>query len=161
MRVTDFIQKEWSANVAIIPLSGSADGWKGPTAARTEGKESLGNEREGDLRQRGERGPPRFEKGAQGREGRGGMSKQYYSKGAKKRENVLPASRLVTRSFILHPPPIPISISSPVCSSYNGGRVGRSQQQHLINNTCEVLRPIRGCPLSQHILDDKIATLLT
>ena len=45
VRVTDFIQEEWSANVAIIPLSGSADGWKGPRAARTEGKESLGNER--------------------------------------------------------------------------------------------------------------------
>ena len=55
------------------------------------------------------RGPPHFEKGAESREGReggkrGGMSKQYYSKGAKKRENVLPASQLVTHSFILHPP---------------------------------------------------------
>ena len=48
------------------------------------------------------RGPPHFEKGAEGK--RGGMSKQYYSKGAKKRENVLPASQLVTHSFILHPP---------------------------------------------------------
>ena len=26
VRVTDYIQKDWSANVAIIPLSGSADG---------------------------------------------------------------------------------------------------------------------------------------
>ena len=79
---------------------------------------SLWEMREGDLRQRGQRGPPRFEKGAERREGRGGMSKQYYSKGAKKRENVLPASRLVTRSFILHPPPIPISISSPLLSAH-------------------------------------------
>ena len=116
-------------------------------------------EMRGDLRQRGERGPPRFEKEAQRREGRGGMSKQYYSKGAKKRENVLPASRLVTRSFILHPPPIPISISSPLLSAHRTTEaVGRSQQQHLINNTCEVLRPIRGSHLHvhQHILDERM-----
>ena len=41
------------------------------------------------------------------------MSKQYYSKGAKKRENVLLASELVTHSFILHPP----HLSSPLLSS--------------------------------------------
>ena len=50
MRVTDFIQKEWSANVAIIPLSGSADG---RVQQQLELRErSLWEMREGDLRQR-------------------------------------------------------------------------------------------------------------
>ena len=87
---------------------------KGPTAARTEGKESLGNER-GRPETKREENEARGDHPVLKREHRGGgMSKQYYSKGAKKRENVLPASRLVTRSFILHPPPIPISIYSPL-----------------------------------------------
>ena len=71
VRVTDFIQKEWSANVAIIPLSESADRRGASRVQQTEWVRErslweMSRERPETKTER-KRGPPRFEKGAEWR----------------------------------------------------------------------------------------------